>query len=186
MFEDMAVKTTPGTTPGSVYIVAFEGDGLRVSVRPFVHHHPLILALALRVRVETMAPDGAVGLAASQFNLPFQVKGGHASTVLAVPIMAPPFGPKEANEIVFSKSLINLLLDDLAAHITKNKKMKQVTAKEVLYEVLANQVSDQLPTDTICEVEHKVYYDDMTPLLDQIKTALNLKAEAKKKPTAKE
>jgi len=176
-FETMSVKTTPGTTPGSVYVVAFEGDGLKVSIRPFVNMHPLLLSLALRVRVETTSPDGAVMQAKSLFGIPFEVKGGHASASMAVPIMAVPFGPKEAHEIVFSKDLINLLLDELTGKIMAHSKMKQVTGKDMLYEVIANQVRDQLPVDTICAVEHKVYYDNLSEPINKIKAALQGKSK---------
>lgn len=174
-FEAMAVKTIPGTTPGSVYVVAFEGDGLRVSLRPFINMHPLLLSLALRVRVETASPDGAVMLAKELFNLPFTVKGGHASLTMAVPIMTMPFGPKEAHEIVFSNGLIAVLIDELEVKIMAHPKMKLVLEKETLFEFIANQVHDQLPVDTVCAVEHKVYYDDLSPALAAIKAVLQSK-----------
>lgn len=176
-YETMSVKTVEGTMPGSVYIVAFEGDGLRVSVRPFIHHHPLLLSLALRVRVETMGPDGAVMLAKELFKMPFAVKGGHASMTMAVPIMAVPFGPKEANDVVFTKDLIALLLSDLVNKIMGHPKMVQVTSTDSLYEVVANQVRDQLPVDTIYQVEHKVHYDDLSPIIQEIQAVLKGKTK---------
>jgi hypothetical protein len=179
-FEEMAVKTIPGTTPGSVYIVAFEGDGLRVSVRPFVNIAQPLLSLALRVRVESMAPDGAVALASQYFGMPFEVKGGHASLTMAVPVMAVPFGPKEANDIIFSKGLIAVLVDDLYAKITAHSKMKPLLEKETMFEVIANQVQDQLPTDTICAVDHAVYYNDLSPVLKKIMAAMQSKQKPKK------
>ena len=109
--------------------------------------------------------------------MPFVVKGKHASTTLAVPIMSAPFGPKEAHEKVFEKGLIHILLEDVTNRIMNYKKMKQVTPPEALFEVLANMVRDQLPTDSLCEVEHKVYYDDLTPALNEVRKALAAKSK---------
>lgn len=176
-FEEMQVRTTKGTEIGSVYIVAFEGDGLKVSVRPFINHHPLLLSLAMRVRVEPMEEGGSVELAKELLNMPFHMKGKHCSVTLAVPIMSAPFGPKEANERVFSKGLIHMLLEEVTNKVLSYKKMKQVTAPEALFEVVANQVRDQLPTDTLCEVEAKVYYDDLSPVVDQIRSVIAAKVK---------